>query len=144
MGNGRHLRVAEQVQRELAELLRTEIKDPRVGMVTLTGVEVTADLAHAKVFFSTLVGGGERAETLAGLRRASGFLRSLLGRRLRTHNTPELHFEFDPSLEDGAKLAKLIDDAVATALPPEPSVPLPEPAALSPEPAASSPGPPAS
>ena len=114
MASGRHIRVAEQIQRELAELLRSELKDPRVGMLTLTGVEVTPDLAHAKVFFSTLVGGAERADTLAGLQRASGFLRSLLGRRLRTHTTPELHFEFDGSLEKGMELAKLIDDAVGS------------------------------
>jgi ribosome-binding factor A len=114
MSSSRALRVADQMQRELAELVRTEVKDPRVGMVTFTGVEVTADLAHAKVFFTTLVEGAAREETLAGLQRAAGFLRSALGKRLRVHNTPELHFHFDASVERGMRLAKLIDDAIGT------------------------------
>lgn len=111
-GGQRATRVADQIQRELAELVRTELKDPRVGMVTLTGVEVSPDLAHAKVFFSTFTAEG-RAETLAGLRHAAGFLRSQLGRRLSTHNIPELHFQFDPSMERGVQLSALIDRAVA-------------------------------
>ena len=112
-GPARRLRVADQIQRELAEILRTEIKDPRVTMVTLTAVDVTPDLAHAKVYFSTLGGESERAHILAGLRSAAGFMRSLLGRRLRTHTTPELHFEFDPSIERGMRLTRLIDEAVS-------------------------------
>jgi ribosome-binding factor A len=108
----RAARVADQIQRELAELVRTELKDPRVGMITLTGVEVSPDLAHAKVFFSTFTEAG-RAETLQGLKRAAGFLRSQLGRRLSTHNIPELHFQFDASVERGMQLSALIDRAVA-------------------------------
>lgn len=107
----RAARVADQIQRELAELIRTELKDPRVGLVTLTGVDVSADLAHAKVFFSTLSEEG-RADSMEGLRRASGFLRSQLGRRLKIHNIPELHFHFDASVERGMRLASLIDKAV--------------------------------
>jgi len=109
----RRQRIADQIQRELAEILRTELKDPRVTMITLTGVEVTPDLAHAKVFFSTLGDEAERPKILEGLRSAAGFMRSLLGRRLRTHMTPELHFEFDPSIERGMRLSRLIDEAVS-------------------------------
>lgn len=109
----RNARVADQIQRELAELVRTELKDPRVGMITLTGVELTADFAHAKIFFTTLIDGAERDETLAGLQRAAGFLRGHLGKRLHIHNIPELHFHFDESVERGFRLSQLIDDAVA-------------------------------
>ncbi len=114
MANSARLRrVADQIQRELAEILRTELKDPRVGMVTLTGVEVSPDFAHAKVFFTTLAGESERAEVMAGLKRAAGFVRAKLGARIKVHNTPELHFMFDASVEEGMRLSKLIDDAVA-------------------------------
>ena len=106
-------RVSEQIRRELAELIRTELKDPRVGMVSITDVEVTADYAHAKVFFSTLAGSERVAEVLAGLDKASGFLRRELGRRITIHTTPQLHFVFDQSLERGADLSKLIQKAVA-------------------------------
>lgn len=110
----RTARVADQIQRELAELIRLEVKDPRVGMITLTGVDVSADLAHAKVYFSTLTEQG-RPETLQGLRRAAGFLRTMLGKRLSIHNIPELHFEYDASVARGIELSKLIDRAVADA-----------------------------
>jgi len=113
MANPQRLRrVAEQLQRELSELIRTEVKDPRVSLVTLTGVEVSSDLAHAKVFFTNL-GQVPHAEVQQGLQRAAGFLRSQLGPRLRIHNTPELHFHYDASIEEGVRLSKLIDDAVA-------------------------------
>jgi ribosome-binding factor A len=108
----RSSRVAEQVQRELAELIRLELKDPRVGLITLTGVELTPDYAHAKVYFTTLAPTAERQEVEAGLRRASGFLRRELGRRIRIHTLPELHFIFDESVERGDRLSRLIDEAV--------------------------------
>jgi ribosome-binding factor A len=105
-------RVAEQVRRDLADLIRTELKDPRVGMISLTAVELTPDYAHAKVFFTTL-----QAEHLAeieqGLRRAAGFLRRELGRRIHIHTLPELHFIYDASVERGASLSQLIDQANA-------------------------------
>ena len=106
-------RVAEQVRRELAELIRSEVKDPRVGMVSITDVEVTPDYAHAKVFFSTLGGAAQVAEVLAGLTKASGFLRRELGRRIRIHSTPQLHFVFDASLERGMGMDQLISEAVS-------------------------------
>jgi ribosome-binding factor A len=106
-------RVAEQIRRELAELIRTELKDPRVGMISITDVEVTADYAHAKVFFSTLAGRENVPAVLTGLQKASGFLRRELGKRISIHTTPQLHFVFDQSLERGADLSKLIQEAVA-------------------------------
>ena len=106
-------RVAEQIRRELAELIRSELKDPRVGMISITDVEVTADYAHAKVFFSTLAGSEHVAEVMTGLQKASGFLRRELGKRISIHMTPQLHFVFDQSLERGADLSQLIQKAVA-------------------------------
>ena len=112
-GFSRKDRVSEQVRRELAELIRTELKDPRVGMISITDVEVTADYAHAKVFFSTLAGSENLPGVMLGLQKASGFLRRELGKRISIHMTPQLHFVFDQSLERGADLDKLIKEAVA-------------------------------
>jgi len=116
-------RVCEQIRRELAELMRTELRDPRVGMISITEVEVTADYAHAKVFFSTLTGSDHLPEVMTGLQKASGFLRRELGKRISIHMTPQLHFVFDQSLERGAELASLIQKAVAIS---ETSDPTPE------------------
>jgi ribosome-binding factor A len=106
-------RVGEQIHRELAELLREGVKDPRVGMLTLAGVEVSRDFSHAKVYFTVL--GGEEAvrSTTEGLRHAAGFLRRELGRRLHIRVIPELHFVYDDTQEKGARLSALIDRAVA-------------------------------
>jgi ribosome-binding factor A len=115
MANPQRLRrVADQIQRELSDILRAELKDPRVGMITLTGVEVSPDFAHAKVFFTSLAEAAQRDEVRAGLKRASGFLRTMLGARLKIHNTPELHFVYDESVESGIRLTHLIEDAVAS------------------------------
>ncbi len=105
-------RIAEQVQRELAELVRLELKDPRVHMVTLTGVEVARDYSHAKVFYTTLEGSGKAVQE--GLEHASGFLRSQLAHRMKLRITPQLHFVYDASVERGAHLSQLIDQAVAS------------------------------
>jgi len=110
-------RIAEQIRRDLSELIRLELKDPRVNLVTLTDVEVTADYAHAKVFFTTLAGPEHLEEITAGLKRASGFLRRELGRRIKIHHLPELHFVYDPSVERGTRLSQLIDEAVKSAIP---------------------------
>jgi len=101
-------RVADQVQRELAVLLRDEVKDPRVGRITITSVEVSADLSHAKVFF-TLFEKDKLEDTLHGLKRSAGFLRSQLARRISMYTTPELRFEYDESVERGDRLSRLID-----------------------------------
>ncbi|MBI3902745.1 MAG: 30S ribosome-binding factor RbfA [Nitrosomonadales bacterium] len=105
-------RVAEQIQRELAELLRLEIRDPRVRMITLTGVEVARDYSHAKVFYTTLDGANKDVQQ--GLERASGFLRSNLAHAMKLRITPQLHFVYDASVERGAHLSQLIDQAVAS------------------------------
>ena len=105
-------RVAEQVRRDLADLIRSELKDPRVGMISLTAVELTPDYAHAKVYFATL--DTEHLEEIErGLKRASGFLRRELGRRIHIHTLPELHFVYDNSIERGARLSLLINQANA-------------------------------
>jgi len=111
---GRGLRVADQIQRDLAEIIAFELKDPRVGMITITEVQVTPDYAHAKVFFTTLADDPETIRhTLSGLGQAAGFVRGQLGRRLRIHTIPELHFMYDASPVRGMALSKLIDAANA-------------------------------
>jgi ribosome-binding factor A len=106
-------RVADQIQRELSQLLRDEVKDPRVGRVTLTGVEVSADLSHAKVYFSHLAGHEHAREAVEALQHTAGFLRTELSHRLGLYSVPQLHFAYDDSIESGIKMAQLIDAAVA-------------------------------
>lgn len=107
----RSFRVADQIQRDVAALIR-DLKDPRIGMVTINQVEVSPDYAHAKVFFSVLVGDGE--ESAAALNEAAGFLRNGLFKRLAIHTVPTLHFHFDRSTERAADISALIARANAT------------------------------
>jgi len=107
----RGVRVADQIQRDLGELIR-ELKDPRIGMVTVNSVQVTPDYAHAKVYFSVLV--GDPVECEAGLTEAAGFLRNGLFKRLQIHTVPTLHFQFDRTTEHAAELSALIREANAT------------------------------
>ena len=104
-------RVADQIQRDVAELVR-ELKDPRIGMVTVNAVEVSPDYAHAKIYFSVLV--GEPAECEAGLNDAAVWLRNALFKRLQLHTVPTLHFQFDRTTERAADLNALIRQANAT------------------------------
>jgi ribosome-binding factor A len=113
----RRARIADQIQRELAEIVRLELRDPRVGMITLTGVEMSRDQSHAKVFFTTLGPESAARDAAEGLTRAAGFLRSELAHRLTTRKVPELHFEYDESVERGVRLSRLIDEAVKPAAP---------------------------
>ena len=106
-------RVADQMQRELSELIRLEVKDPRVGMLTITEIEVTRDMDHAKVFFTTLGGKTEHDACLEGLQRASGFLRTQLSQRMQLRQVPKLSFVYDHSVERGVQLSQLIETAVA-------------------------------
>jgi len=120
--NSRAQRVADQIQRDLASLIQFEIDDPRIGMVSVTGVEVTQDLAHAKVFVTSLGGGDfERQpsdtagrESTAALNGAAGYLRGLLARRLQLRTVPKLSFHYDASVERGRQLDELIDNALAS------------------------------
>lgn len=108
-------RVADQIQRDLSEIIWAELKDPRVGMITITEVQLTPDYAHAKVFFTTLNDQDEAIQaTLTGLTKAAGFLRSQLGLRLRIHTLPQLHFVHDRSTINGMAMSKLIDEANAS------------------------------
>lgn len=108
----RSLRVADQIQKDLSEILAFELKDPRIGMVTLTEVQVTPDYAYAKVFFTTLDDSEEAVrETLRGLEKAAGFIRNQLGKRLHIHTLPQLRFEYDRSVVRGMALSELITRA---------------------------------
>ncbi|MEG0002353.1 MAG: 30S ribosome-binding factor RbfA [Comamonas sp.] len=108
----RSFKVSDQIQRDLSELIARELKDPRVGMVTLQGVEVTPDYAHAKVFFSILT--GDPDQTLEGLNQAAGFLRSGLFKRLHIHTVPTLHFVYDRTTERASDMNALIAKAVSS------------------------------
>ena len=108
----RAFKVADQIQRDLTELIARELKDPRVGLVTLQGVEVTPDYAHAKVFFSLLT--GDPQQTQEGLNQAAGFLRTGLFKRLHIHTVPTLHFVFDRTTERAADMNALIAKAVSS------------------------------
>lgn len=103
-------RVAEQIQRELADLLQFEVKDPRVGMVTITEVEVSGDMSHAKIYYSAAEG---TKELQKGMEKSAGFLRTQLSKRLLLRTVPQLHFVYDASIDRGMKLSKLIDEALA-------------------------------
>ncbi|MEZ7816103.1 MAG: 30S ribosome-binding factor RbfA [Burkholderiaceae bacterium] len=108
----RGFKVADQIQRDLSELIARELKDPRVGMVTIQSVEVTPDYAHAKVFFSVLV--GDPGKTAEALNQGAGFLRNGLFKRLHIHTVPTLHFHFDRTAEQAADMNALIAKAVSS------------------------------
>lgn len=101
-------RVADAIKEEVSELLRRGLKDPRIGFVTITDVEVSPDLRHAKVFYSVVGEEADRAATQKGLDSATGFVQSHVGRRLRLRNTPVVEFRYDPSLERGARIERLL------------------------------------
>ncbi|QJD60256.1 30S ribosome-binding factor RbfA [Pseudomonas sp. gcc21] len=107
-------RVADQMQRELAQLIHREVRDPRIGMVTLTAVEVSRDLAHAKVYLTLMGEATEEdiAQNLSALKDAAGFLRVQLGRSMKLRSVPQLHFHYDESVRRGVHLSSLIERAV--------------------------------
>jgi len=111
MSGRRADRVAEAVREVIAELLLRDIKDPRIGMVTLTTVEFSDDLKHARVYFSCVGDDAARERSLKGLRSAAGFIRAQVTRRLGLRYAPDLTFLFDPSLEVAERLATLLKDA---------------------------------
>ena len=109
----RAARIADQIQRDLSDLIRKELKDPRVGLVTITAVEVTRDLSHAKVYITSLTGAESTDRSIQALQHAAGFLRTQLSHTLKVRSIPQLHFVYDASVERGARLSQLIDQAVA-------------------------------
>ncbi|MGH3129900.1 MAG: 30S ribosome-binding factor RbfA [Gaiellaceae bacterium] len=102
-------RVNEAVREVLSESIG-ELKDPRIGFVTVTGIDTSTDLRQARVFVSVLGSARKRSESLAGLQAAHGVLQSRLARELRMKRTPQLTFEYDPSVERGVRMTKLIDE----------------------------------
>ena len=113
---GRSLRVADQIAKDLAQLIPKEVHDPRVGLVTITGCDITPDYAHAKVYFTVL--GSDPEACAEGLNNAAGMLRNILFRRLTIHTVPTLHFTIDESVERGFAMYALIREAMKTT-PPE-------------------------
>ena len=110
-GHGRPQKLGDLIQRELSDLLQRELRDPRVGMITITGVDVSPDISHAKILYTTL-DPARVPEAAIGLKRAAGFLRSQLARRIKLYTTPELRFEYDESVERGDRLSRLIDSVI--------------------------------
>lgn len=109
MANIRVGRVGEQIKKELSLIIQQELKDPRIGFITVTGVEVTSDLSQAKVYLSVLGSEEQKEETLKALARGTGFLRSELGKRMKLRHTPELIFKFDGSIEYGSHIEALLE-----------------------------------
>jgi ribosome-binding factor A len=108
----RNTQIADQIQRDLSELIMREVKDPRIGLVTIQSVELTPDYAHAKVYFTTLTGDADA--TQAALNHAAGHLHNLLFKRLHIHTVPTLHFHYDKTIEKAVEMSRLIDEANAS------------------------------
>lgn len=108
MANIRVHRVGEQIKKEMSQILQRELKDPRIGFVTVTDVEVTGDLQQAKVFITVYGDDEQKAETLNGLSKATGFIRSEIGKRVKLRHTPEIIFAFDESIEYGNRIESLL------------------------------------
>ncbi len=107
-------RLNEQLKRELSELIRTELRDPRVGVVTIAGVDTAADLGSARVFVRTLGGAKDIEESVEGLTAAASFLRTALGKRLHVRRVPELRFQVDRSLEGAQRIEAVLADVLPT------------------------------
>ncbi|MCR8630767.1 MULTISPECIES: 30S ribosome-binding factor RbfA [Paenibacillus] len=106
-------RVGEQIKKELSQIIQSEMKDPRIGFITVTGVDLTNDLSQAKIFLSVLGTDEQKEETLKALGRGSGFIRSEIGKRIRLRKIPELLFRFDASIDYGTKIERLLDQVNA-------------------------------
>ena len=109
--SGRPQKLGDLIQREVSNLIRLEVRDPRVGMITITSVDVSPDMTHAKIFF-TVLEKDKLQDTLQGLKRSAGFLRAQLAKRVQMYTTPELRFVYDESVERGDRLSRLIDSAL--------------------------------
>ncbi|CCU79248.1 Ribosome-binding factor A [Halanaerobium saccharolyticum subsp. saccharolyticum DSM 6643] len=110
MANKRAVRVGELLKEEISQIVLREMKDPRIGFVSITDVEVSGDLRHAKVFISVYGTDKEKEETLNGLQQAQGFVRKLVGERVKIHHTPEIIFRYDDSIENGVHISEIIKD----------------------------------
>ncbi|MGM0601760.1 MAG: 30S ribosome-binding factor RbfA [Bacillota bacterium] len=110
MAKNRATRVGELLKKEISQIILREMKDPRIGFVSVTDVEVTGDLRQAKVFVSVYGSEKEKEETMEGLDKATGFIRKLVGERVTIYHTPELLFRYDNSIEHGVHISKIIDD----------------------------------
>ncbi|AGB40677.1 ribosome-binding factor A [Halobacteroides halobius DSM 5150] len=108
MSHHRQQRVASLIKKLVSELLQKEIKDPRIGFVSVTDVEVSGDLRHAKVFVSIL--DGDKEETMEALQSAEGFVRTEIGNEIRLRHTPEVIFRYDDSIEKGARIFEILED----------------------------------
>lgn len=106
-------RLAEAIKKEVSEMLWAELKDPRVGFATITGVDVSGDLKYAKIYVSVLGAKEERNATMAGLKKAQGFIRTELGRRIRMRHVPEITFKLDESMDHGARVMELLNEVKA-------------------------------
>ncbi|TBL77772.1 30S ribosome-binding factor RbfA [Paenibacillus thalictri] len=102
-------RVGEQIKKEISQIIQSELKDPRIGFITVTGVEVTSDFSLAKIYLSVLGTDEQKEETLKALGRSTGFIRSELGKRIRLRKIPELVFKFDASIDYGSRIERLLD-----------------------------------
>jgi ribosome-binding factor A len=109
--SGRPQKLGDLIQREVSDLIRLEVRDPRVGMITITSVDVSPDMTHAKIYF-TVLEKDKLQDTLEGLKRSAGFLRAQLAKRVQMYTTPELRFVYDESVERGDRLSRLIDAAL--------------------------------
>jgi len=111
--NNRSRRLAELLKEEISDIILREVKDPRIGFVSLTDVEVSGDLRHAKVFVSVIGSEQERKDTMDGLKQATGFIRKLVGERITVYHTPEILFRYDNSIEHGIHINELIKEVRA-------------------------------
>lgn len=109
MGKQRAERLAELLKKEISDILLKEVKDPRIGFVSLTDIEVSGDLRHANVYVSVYGNEEERQASMKGLEKATGYIRKLIGERIKVYHTPEIIFKYDNSLEHGAYISRLID-----------------------------------
>lgn len=110
MSSYRPERVGELIKEEVSQLLHREIKDPRIGFVTVTDVEVSGDLRHAKIFVSVLGSDEEKQQTMEGLHATEGFVRKEIGNRIRLRHTPEVIFRYDDSIEKGVRVFEILEN----------------------------------
>lgn len=110
MSKKRINRVSELLKQEISKIIRREVKDPRIGFVSVTDVEVSGDLKHAKVFVSVYGSETEKEQTMVGLKQASGYIKKLVGERITTYHTPDIIFRYDNSIEHGVHISNLIKE----------------------------------